>query len=171
MATIVQVPGFASVNLNTGASFTLQTWGYTENGVIIREEMIKLDVPGDQNGGEAGNPIEIQDLGRLGRVHMEMSKWDEVVGRQVIAKANANAVGFVAQGVSPIPGTLLFSNAFYFRLLIIPNVNPLFIRNFLFAFPIEAYEMNIGTKYAKFVSDWICYPPIGGGTYWNQVAV
>jgi hypothetical protein len=166
MAELVQVPGPAHILLNTGASAALQAWGFTENGAIVREEMLKLDVPGDQNGGDQGNPIEIQDLGRVGRVHLEMSKWDATVSQQVIAKSNTNGTGAVAQGVSPVPGVLIFSNTTYFRLLINPTVAG-FVRNFLVAVPIEAYEMNIGTKYARFVTDWICYPPVGGGTYWN----
>lgn len=182
MAAIVQIPGPAQISLNTGASSALAIWGFTENGAVIREEMLKIDVPGDQNGGDAGNPIEIQDLGRVGRVHLEMSKWDEAVSEFVQAKVNPNGTAITGppnspttQGVSPVPGLLLFSNTYYFRLLVKPltpaaAANTLFVRNFLIAIPIEAHEINLGTRYARFVSDWICYPPVGGGTYWNTTS-
>ena len=167
MSDIINIAGPAVVKLNSGSAGALQEWGYTEEGVMVREEMLTLNIPGDQNAGSEGNPIDIQDLGRVGHVHLEMSKFDPVVAQQVIAKANTNGTSPVGQGVSPSPGVLLFSNSLYFRLLILPT-NSAFIRNFLIAVPIEAYEMNISAKYTRFVSDWICSPPVGGGTYWNM---
>lgn len=170
MAAIVQVPGAALVKVNTGSASALQSLGYTENGVTYREEELVINVPGDQNGGDEGNPIEIQKLGIVTHVHLEFSKWDEVVSQQVQAKCNNNGTGPVGQGVSITPGTLYFSNTLYFRLLIVPLTNVAFVRNFLTACPIEAHEINIGTRYAKFVVDFICYPPVGGGASWNLTA-
>lgn len=167
MAEIIQIPGPCHVLINQGAAGALTALGYTENGATVREEMLAGDIPGDQNGGDQGAPIDIQDFGRIGHVHLEMSKWDETIARAVQAKQNPNGTGFVAQGVSPSPGALLVSNSLYFRLLLFPATNSLFARNFLIAIPREAHELNLGTKYARFVTDWICYPPVGGGTYWN----
>lgn len=167
MAEIIQIAGPCHVLINAGTSSALVGLGYTENGVQVREEMLAGDIPGDQNGGDQGAPIDIQDFARIGRVHLEMSKWDSAVAAAVIAKVNPNGAGFVAAGVSPAPGTLLISNALYFRLLCFSATTAGLVRNFLIAIPREAHEYNLGTKYARFVTDWVCYPPLGGGTWWN----
>jgi hypothetical protein len=171
MSEIIQVPGAAHVLINSGGSSALQGLGYTENGAEVREELLAGDIPGDQNGGDQGPPIDIQKFGLIGHVHLEMSKFDLAVAQYVIAKSNPNGGIATGQGVSPTPGNLIFSNTDYFRLLLFPAVNASFVRNFLIAVPREAHTYNLGTKYARFITDWICYPPLGGGTYWNLTFV
>jgi hypothetical protein len=170
MAEIIQVAGPCHVLLNTGASSALQGLGYTENGAEVREEMLSLDVPGDQNGGDQGAPIDIQYLTLMGHVHLEMSKWDETVARVVQAKANPNGTSPPGQGVAGTPGTLIISNSWHFRLLLFPSTLATLVRNFLFAIPQEAHGLNLGTKYSRFLTDWRCLPPVGGGTYWNTTS-
>lgn len=170
MAEIIQVPGPCHVLINQGTASALAALGYTENGAEVREELLAGDVPGDQNGGDQGSPIDIQKFALMGHVHLEMSKWDEAVARAVQAKSNPNGSASNAQGVSPAPGVLIFSTTDYFRLLLFPATNSVFVRNFLIAVPREAHALNLGTKYARFITDWICYPPLGGGTYWNTTS-
>lgn len=165
MAEIIQIPGPCHILLNTGASSALQGLGYTENGAEVREELLAGDIPGDQNGGDQGPPIDIQKFGLIGHVHLEMSKWDAAVAAYVMAKSNPNGSIPTAAGVSPTPGGLIFSNTDYFRLLLFPSLS--LPRNFLIAVPREAHTYNLGTRYARLIADFICYPPLGGGVYWN----
>ena len=161
MALGVQVPGAALVRVANTSGGTIFDLGYSINGVEITEEMLSEDVPGDQNGGEGGPPIDIQDFGHIARIRMEMSVWDFTVASSIRAKLNG-----VTQGVSPTPGSLIFANLYAFRLLILPAIAG-DAMNFLKAVPRDPHVINIGTKFARLVFDWIAYPPTGGGTLWN----
>lgn len=167
MAEIIQIPGPCHVLLNTGASSALQGLGFTENGAEVREDLLAGDVPGDQNGGDQGPPIDIQKFGLIGHVHLEMSKWDSAVAAFVKAKSNPNGSIPTAAGVSPTPGGLIFSNTDYFRLLLFPTGGSIFVYNFLIAVPRDAYTLNLGVRYGRFIADFTCYPPLGGGVYYN----
>lgn len=161
MATAVQVPGAALIKTGSGSSGALESLGYSINGVEITEEMLSEDVPGDQNGGEGGPPIDIQDFGHIARIRMELSVWDFTVAGRLRSKLNG-----VSQGVSPTPGSLIFANSYHFRLLILP-VTAGDAMNFLVATPREPHVINLGTKFARLIFEWIAYPPVGGGTLWN----
>ena len=89
MAQIPQVSGPAEILINTGAAGALASLGWTAEGVDITAEALRLDVPGDQNGGSDGVPIEIQDFGATFRVRMELTKWEKTVGDRLKALFNA----------------------------------------------------------------------------------
>lgn len=175
MAAQVQVPGAALVKVDTGASNALASLGYSINGIEITEEMLTEDIPSDQNGGEGGPPVDVQDFGHIARIRMELAWWDFTVANTVRQRLNPNGTTqspVLAAGVSPIPGTLLFAAAYTYRLLILPSGTvpggqsgaPM---NFLKAIPRDPYVVNLGTKFARLIFDWIAYPPVGGGTLWN----
>src|SRR6185436_21084756 len=102
MATAVQVPGPCEVQLDTGTSHALESLGWSINGVEIQEDVKHLDVPGDQNGGDEGIPIDVQYLGEMHIVRMEMSKWDSAVADKGLAKTYGGTAGTMST-----PGTLM----------------------------------------------------------------
>lgn len=157
MAATVNNGGLASIKVDYGSGLALA--GYTRNGADISEDVNMTDVPGDENGGDEGPPIEIQIMGETARVRLEMTKWDATV----IAAIKARIRGGTA-GTPPTAGTMIFSGSKDFRLLV-HSVNLPF--NFPRAVPRSAIEMNNGTKYATMVIEFTCYKDANGVLY-NQ---
>jgi hypothetical protein len=161
MALLVQVPGACLIKTGTGAASALESLGYSINGVEVTEEMLSEDVPGDQNAGEGGNPIDIQDYGHIARIRMELSVWDFTIVGKIRSKLNA-----IAAGTSPTPGSLIFANSYHYRLLLLPTTAA-DAMNFPICVPRDPHVINLGAKFARVIFDWIAYPPTGGGVLWN----
>lgn len=155
MAAAVQVAGACLIQVNAGAG--IESLGYSVNGVDATAEAFWIDVPGDENGGEQGPPIEIQFLGEIARIRMELSKWDS----SVFAKVEARLKSATA-GTPSTPGTLVFANSLDMRLLL--NATN-FDRNFPRAIPRGAIEMNRGTRWARAVIEWECHKDATGVLY------
>jgi hypothetical protein len=68
MTATPQNHGKATIRVNTGSAGVLETVGYTRNGADLTTEGFWIDVPGDENGGDSGPPIEIQYVGEMARV-------------------------------------------------------------------------------------------------------
>lgn len=147
MAEIVVVPGPCHVYVDTGSSHALEALGYSINGVEIAEEPFYLNVPGDQNGGDDGPPIDVQYLGEINRVRMELSKWDPSIAAKCLAKIYGGTAGVVGT-----PGTLMAANAF--RLVLSSTLYP---RNYKLAFLRNQIETQRGTKFARLVLEWECH--------------
>jgi hypothetical protein len=156
MAEAVQVAGACRVQVDSGEG--IENLGYSVNGVDAVAEAFWIDVPGDENGGEQGPPIEIQYLGEIARVRMELSKWDSAVFAKIEARLNNATAGTPATA-----GTLVFANALEFRLLL--NATN-FDRNFPRAIPRGAIELNRGTRWARAVIEWECHKN-GSGVLYN----
>ena len=159
MAEAVVVPGAALIRVDTGSASALETVGYTRNGAEVIREGYFLDVPGDQNGGDDGPPIEIQYLGEIARVRLELTKWDSAI----TAKFEQRLKGSVTVGTPATTGGLMFAGGFTYRLLI---QTTLLIRNFTRAFPRAAFEINQGTKWAAFICEFECHKD-GSGVLFN----
>ena len=82
MANLVHVAGLALIKISFGGSGYLEL-GYTRNGADITHEGFFLDVPGDENGGDEGPPIEIQFLGEIARVRWLIGRPSRRSGRSV----------------------------------------------------------------------------------------
>ncbi len=142
----IQVSGLASVVVEG----TLL--GYTRNGVEIVHDAFYLDVPGDENGGDDGPPIDIQLLGEIDRIRCELTKWDNTVAN--VIRSRVKTGGGIA-GIVPNTGVLMFGDALYFPLAIIPAYRLPF--NYAYAFPRSAVEENRGTKFATLVVEFECH--------------
>jgi hypothetical protein len=143
MAATIQVAGLASVKVDSGVANAIELIGYTENGVEIQENQFTYDVHGDENGGDQGPPIDVQNLGQVDIIRMTFTKWDDAI----MAKIRPAAKGGTA-GTVPTPGALAIQGSGTFRLLIdAPN----FDRNYTTVIFREAKEMNVGTKHSKAV--------------------
>lgn len=150
MAKTIQVDGIATIQVCIANGGTLADLGYTINGVEIREETFSEDIHGDQNGGDAGPPIDVEVYGEIHRIQLTLSKWDEAVANII----RANVAGGTA-GVPPTPGTLLFAGGHAFRLAINSVLRP---RNYpIVLFLKEPKEVNKGTRFSRLVLTGVAY--------------
>ena len=159
MAPTVQVFGPATIKIAilAGGSGALQELGFTQNGVFLTSQTFTENVPGDENGGDSGPPIEIQYMGEIYRVRLELTKWDATVAEHLKARFRG-----ATSGTPPTAGGLVFAGNGYFRLCChynaggtspVPSAD-----NFPCATMIgEPIELNKGTKWSRLVLDFICY--------------
>ncbi|HEV3342604.1 MAG TPA: hypothetical protein VG125_19685 [Pirellulales bacterium] len=161
MALAVHVAGLGGVLVqvddNTGPG--LQSLGYTINGAELSEEPFHVDVPGDQNGGERGPPIEIQVVGEVDHVRLEMTNYDEAVLNLVRANIPTATAG---QFASTNVGQLLFANTKYFRVRLNGGNEP---RTYNRAIPRGAREINKGSIYSRAVVEFECHKDASGVIY------
>lgn len=152
MSIIVHVPGTALIRVGTGASGALEDLGYSVNGVQIVMETYLLDVPGDENGGDHGPPIDIQKMGEKATVRIECNKYELNVANK-LAPFHGDALG-----VPGAAGRLLFTGEGYYRLLIQGASGA----NYAYNFPRAVLsrrprEFNVGTKYQTLVMEFECH--------------
>jgi len=158
MATQVNVSGAALVKVDTGASHSLETLGYTRDGVEVRFEARYLDVPSDDMGGEAGPPTEVQYLGEIAVIRLELTKYDPAVANKIQRLYDQTP------GQPGTPGTLLFSAAETYRLVIDCADTPL---NFPRCFLRDAIEINKGTRFSRLLMVFEAHKD-ASGVLWNN---
>ena len=161
MAISVQFDGPCKISVGTGDDNALEVLGYSIDGVQIQEVSRTADVPGDQNGGTEGPPIDVQFFGQIHEVSFDLSKFDLAILNKLRPVVKGGTAGTVSQ-----PGTLLSGNSF--RLLLAPdNVdangdavinNP---RNYLIAIPREPITINKGTKFTRVRMSFQCHAASG----------
>jgi hypothetical protein len=130
---------------NANAYQQLLKLGELEDEVEPRTRNITHRVHGDRLGGSAGDSIETQLLGQMAEIDLALSRWDEEVWR--LMKSNG---GLTASG------TLLLSNYGAllqrdrsFRLLLLPNRDARYIRNFPCCLIESDFGSNLSTKYSR----------------------
>lgn len=157
MAEGIQVPGACHIYTDTnGGAF--EALGYSINGVEISEEPFFLNVPGDQNGGDDGPPIDVQVLGQIHHIRMELSKWDSSVADKCICIAKGTTIG---QNVTP--GWLMSGNSKSYKLAL---RSTLLFRTYPLAFLRNQIETQRGTKFARLLLEWECH--VSGGVIYTQ---
>ncbi len=159
MAETVQVAGACQVRIATPSSAggALQTLGFNRNQGDVRKEAFFLDVPGDQNGGDDGPPIEIIYLGETATIRLELTKYDLVVANIVRGRVDSAIAGRPAT-----PGTLMFSGPNTMRLLLNAPNDP---RNFPRCFPRMPIEIGRGTKYSTLICEFEAHKDASGVLY------
>jgi len=162
MAAAVQVTGPAEIQVGTGAAGALEKFGYTRNGAEIVSEGYWINVPGDENGGDEGPPIDVQFIGETARIRVELTKWDTTAAAEV----ESRFVGGTG-GVPGAAGTLMFSGSKAMRLLVKPTTGA---RNFPRAFPRFAIEVNKGTRFSTLVVEFEAHKD-ATGVLWNTSIV
>ena len=153
MAITVHALGACKIKVDTGASHALEDLGYSDDGVQVEERGMYHDIPGDQNGGEGGVPIEKQYLGEFHIVRFTLTSFDKLI----LPKVTTRIYGGTA-GTMGTPGTLMSSNCF--RLLLwTPQVSAVSTsRNYLVAMPIDSIPHNRGAKATRYSMVFACYP-------------
>lgn len=154
MAESIQVDGPCHVNVDTGAANALEELGFSINGVTITEIVFTSDVPGDQNGGDEGPPIDVQYFGEIHRIRMELSKYDELILDKVRPKLYGGTAGLT--GTS---GTLIIGASKTFRLLLLTTNR---VRNYPTSMLRETpMELNKGTKFTRMIIEFEAHPVAG----------
>ena len=159
MPATVHNHGLALIQVGTGSAGALETLGYTRNGADVSEEGFWIDVPGDENGGDSGDPIDIQYIGEMARVRLELTKFDQVILAKVMKRLNEDAK---TAGTVGTVGHFVFLNASEFRLVINTPTDP---KNFLRAVPRAPTQRNMGTRFTMKVVEFDCYKNSNGVLY------
>ncbi len=165
MALAVHIAGPAKIEIDDGTGPGLQVLGYTINGADISEEPFHVDVPGDQNGGDRGPPIEVQIVGEVDHVRIEMTNYDEAVLNLLRANLPSAVAG---QFTTANTGMPLFANSKTFRL----HINCSAVGNgaaeprlYNRCIPRGAREINKGTIYSRAVVEFECHKDANGVLY------
>ena len=104
MARQVNVYGFADILVATSGT-TYEDLGTTRDSPQITSNGFFLDIHNDENGGEAGPPVEIQYMGETANIRLELTKYDPAVA----AKLEDHFANTGTPGVPAAPGTLMFT--------------------------------------------------------------
>lgn len=154
MAAAVNIPGPCEVLVDTGTSNALETLGWTVNGAQVEQIDYRHEVKGDQNGGDEGSPIEVQHLGFIHRVTLELSKYDEAI----MSKLQATVYGGT-EGTRSAMGLPLSSNSF--RLLLKPALSGTTTAQAVRNYPIAMLKQPahvVGTKATQKRMTFECHP-------------
>jgi hypothetical protein len=154
----VHVAGLATIMINSAPenASTMKVLGYTQDGAYLGFQPFAQEVPGDENGGDAGPPIEKIWMGEVCQVQLDFTKWDAVEA-SVIAKrlrefGQLTAVNPTGRGARATAGQLMFQRAFCLGIdapwqkLVFPV-----------AIPDQPIQTNLGTKYARMSITFTCY--------------
>ena len=163
MALAVQKTGLVTVYTKVGLQSSFTSTGYAMDMVRIREQPFHHDVPGDENGGPQGPPIDVQYLGSIVQIQIEMSKSDPTqVG--LLRKFAQYTQGTISQNEV---GTLQFANKSIAVLLYAPNA-PLPL-HFPCCIVREPIEYGLGTKFAAVQLSITAYRHPTTGVLYDQV--
>ena len=160
MAAAISVDGPCEIKVGTGAADALETLGHSADGVDIQVDTFDLDVPGHENGGTDGPPIDIQHFGQVHRIRMELTKFDEAVAAKIVNLYNTNGGG-TAGTEEHAAGALYAANSAGYRVLLNSTNRP---RNYLLCIP-KSFNRVKGSKHTRLIIEWIAYA--SGGVIWN----
>ncbi len=146
MALEVLTAGPCLVRTGTGVSSALEDLGYTVSQVRVISQPYFLDVPGDENGGPEGPPIEIQNMGQMDIIRCEFSKFDAAVWDKIVPFIKGGVAGEVGT-----VGQLVFAGSKFFRVLVL-GTN--FTRNYVRCIPRQPQEIGVGTKYSTLIIEF-----------------
>lgn len=116
------VAGPVEIWVGTGAAAAMEFLGYTINGAAISQTDFTTPVPGDENGGDQGPPVDYQHFGVQYRIQLELGKFQSDVLDKVEARLNPGGTAG-----SFVPGILMKCAGKQYRVCLkAPN----FVRNF-----------------------------------------
>jgi hypothetical protein len=161
----IHVAGLATIKIASQRESPegyLDILGYTQDGAYISFQPFFQDVPGDENGGDAGPPVDQVWMGEVAQVQLDlMKRLREYSGRATLTDSTK-------LGQRATAGTLTFGNAFC--LLIDAPYQKLC---FPVAVPNQAQQINLGTKFSRWSVVFSCYKNSaanGGILYQDQTA-
>jgi hypothetical protein len=132
---------------NANAYQQLFKLGELEDEVEPRTRNITHRVHGDRLGGAAGDAIETQFLGQMAEIDLGLSRWDEEVWRLMKSNGGLSASSTGALALSNYGALLQRDRSF--RLLLLPNRDARFIRNFPCCLIESDFGSNLSTKYSR----------------------
>jgi hypothetical protein len=160
MAKAVHIAGAAHIKVGTGSAGALEELGYTRNGADLRPEGYFLNVPGDENGGDDGPPIEVIYMGETAQIRVELTKFDVAVADRVACRVRGGTAGTPSAA-----GTALFAGSYTMRVLVHTTAAPM---NFPRCIPREPIEINKGTKFSTLIFQFEAHKD-GTGVLYNAV--
>lgn len=145
MAIEVHVPGATLVKVGTGSGTppALEDVGYTVNGVDIDEQGYYIDVHGDEHGGDAGPPIDVQWVGQVHILRMVLSKFDKAIVDKIRPGLRGKVAGEV---LAADIGSLILAGGFSYR-VVLDAVATAYERDYLQCVFREPIVANYGTKH------------------------
>lgn len=161
MAAAVQVHGPTEVKIQrqSGVYSSLTSLGWTRNGVVTSLRKYREQVPGDQNGGDSGPPIEILHHGDSMMIRCELTKYDANVALALTQENNSGTVGQPSG-----PGRLMYSNLDDFRVVLTNGSSGFNFPRCVLAE--EPVEVNRGTKFSTWIVVFQAYTN-ASGILWN----
>ncbi len=148
------VAGKVQVWVDTGVGNSLEFLGYTINGVEIEEMTFMSNIPSDEQGGTEGPPADIQHMGDLHYIRLELGQYFDTV----LAKIRARLKG-ATEGASITPGTLIRCGGYTFRVLLFA---PNYVRNYVACIPRGAMRVNVGTQFSRALVEFEAYRNASG---------
>jgi hypothetical protein len=120
----------------------------------ISERTFWNDIHGDRNGGRAGQPVEVQYIGHMVMIRLELLAWNDAAIEILRERAvNAN-LGTIDQ--SEMGQMMLKENSIR---LLIDTLDPLDRRNFWCCLARDPIENAMGTKWASYQITMAAYRP------------
>lgn len=159
MSVAIQVDKAAQIKIASPAAGGLEELGYTSDGCMITEQLFTTEVHSDEYGGNEGPPADIQFLGEIHIVRLNLSRYDEAVANKIRSSVAGGTAGTPAAR-----GLLYKQDSKFWRLLINTAVRP---RNYLCAIFRTPKEFNKGTKYSQLQIEAVCYETAVGQPLYN----
>lgn len=162
MPVSLQVSGTVLVKVGpTGtADNALEVLGYTANGARIQEEDFYEEVHSDEQGGDAGPPIDLIYMGKRVRVTLELVRWDAAVADKLAARIATPSTP--PPGLRLEPGIVMVAGQKTWRLVLKSNVGS-------WDLPACAvrgqFEMNKGSRASRLLIAFEAYPDSTGYIY------
>lgn len=163
MALAIHVPGPTLVKVDAGLGAGLEDLGYTIDGVDVEFTAMTGEIPGDQNGGSEGPPIDVQFFGEMARIRTEFSRFDEAVVDKIRVRVNSATLG-----TNAAPGSLMIATSY--RLLLVPT-DVTYAMNFPIALCRNPITSNVGTKFQRLSMDWEAHPNLSTRLLWDTTTV
>lgn len=152
MAIAIHVPGPTRVWVDTGPANAWELLGYSRNGIDIDETPYQENVAGDENGGDAGPPIEIVMLGETARLRCEMNKYDTAVMDKLTVRVKGGTIGH-----SPTVGTKLFGDGKTFKVWLDCTLDNTQSRVYQRCSPLEPSSVGKGARSSTYVVPFNAY--------------
>jgi hypothetical protein len=159
MAVTIQVDLASGIWIAAPAGGTLEELGYTTDGSFVTEQIFTTEVHSDEFGGQEGPPADIQYLGEMHIIRLNLSRYDEAVANKIRASTAGGTAGTPATR-----GTLYKQDTKTWRLLIKTTNRP---RNYLCAIFRQPREFNKGTKFSQLQIEAHCFEPTLGAALYN----
>ena len=160
MAISIQVSGTVLVKVGPQScqDAALEPLGYTSNGARIQEEDFYEEVHTDEQGGDAGPPVELIYHGKRVRVTLELTKWDGAVADKLAARVSQTS----QPGKQLEAGTPMIANEKAFRLVLKSSVGGW---DLPVAIVRGQFEINKGSRPSRLLISFECYPDSTGIIY------
>jgi hypothetical protein len=131
----------------------LEFLGLTRNQADVVHQPFFLNIPGDANGGDEGPPIDVQYMGEIALIRLELTSFDPDVAERVRARTQGGTPGYVCTvgGTRIGAGMLMMAGGYYTRVCCASAFAP---KNFPIAIIRGANEIGMGTRFSTLVTEF-----------------